>query len=344
VKKNDPWSPAQPYIKEGYSEAQRLYELGPQKYSPWSQVAEFDPQQLAAMNGMRDYINSAGTQSQLAGANSVVSNLLAGGDNQQANLGKQYEGTLAGYLGNNTQADTADSLNRFMYQTTTDPSLTANVNNAVSQAAGAFDPAALGIQTKFGVGANVLKGLNDTNRQNTINSMMSEGWNEQEGRRQAAINTANAMRGNQAGTIADLIAQGDAYSQNAQALGLQYQPQLAQMPLQYLNVLGDLGSKQQAQNQAQLNDATNRWNFDQNAGYDALVKYRNMINPNSAWGTTNETTSGTTALAGAPKPNTAASVGGGALSGAAAGATIGGPWGAAIGGLLGAGLGYAGSR
>lgn len=344
VKKNDPWAPAQPYIKEGYSEAQRLYNQGPQKYTPWSQVAEFDPQQLAAMNGIRDYINSSGTQAQLAGANGVVSNLLAGGNNVQGNLGKQYEGNLAGYLQNNRQADTSDALNRFMYQNTSDPSLMANVGNAVTQAHTSFDPAKLGIQTRFGVGEGVLKGLNDTNRQNTINAMMSSGWNSQEGKRQAAINTANQMRGNQAGTIADLISKGDSYSQQARALGLQYQPQLAQLPLQYLGVLNDIGGKQQAQNQAQLNDATNRWNFDQNAAYENLVRYRNMVNPNSAWGTSAETTSGTTALAGMPKPNTAVSVGGGALSGAAAGAAIGNVPGAIIGGILGAGLGYAGSR
>lgn len=343
-KKGDPWAPAIPYVKQGFSEAQRLYTLGPQQYTPWSQVASFDPQQLAAMQGIREYINAPGTQAQLSQGNQLVSNLLSGGDNVQSNLGKQYAGNLAGYLQNANQADVADSLNRFMYQNMNDPSLVQNVNRAVGQAATNFNPETLGVQNRMGVGQRALSQYTAPLQQSAINRMFSSAYDTQEAARQQAINTANALQANRAGTIADLISSGDRYGTAARELGLNYQGQMLNMPLQYLNVLSDIGGRQQAQQQAMLNEATNRWNFNQNAPYQALLNYRNLINPNSAWGQTDSTSTGTTMLPGVPKPNTAASVGGGALSGAAAGSAILPGWGTVIGGLLGAGAGYLGSR
>lgn len=108
--------------------------------------------------------------------------------------------------------------------------------------------------------------------------------------------------------------------------------------------MGQVGDMRQRMAQNQLNDATNRWNFDQDAQWKNLQRYQQMVNPSQQWGTTTSQLTGEQKLVNPNnKPNAAMSIAGGALSGAAAGAAFGG-WGAIPGAIIGAGLGYAGSR
>jgi len=53
--KSEPWSAAQPYIKQGYAEAENIYnKFTPQYYSGQTQ-AHFSPDQLTAQAGVRDW-------------------------------------------------------------------------------------------------------------------------------------------------------------------------------------------------------------------------------------------------------------------------------------------------
>lgn len=188
----NPWGPIEQYLKQGYSEGQRLYTLGPQKYTPWSQVANFNSNQLGAMNGIENFVNSAGTQKMLGDQQSAVNGLLSGGNNVQGQLGNAFAGNLLGNLTNNNQADTSGALNRFMYQDTTDAGLQNNVNQAAGQARQAFaDLPSSGIQNRFGIRDSVMNGLTQKNTNSTINQMLGNGFNLQDAMRNGAIGLAN---------------------------------------------------------------------------------------------------------------------------------------------------------
>jgi hypothetical protein len=94
-------------------------------------------------------------------------------------------------------------------------------------------------------------------------------------------------------------------------------------------VLSAVGTDQQAMNQAQLTDLVNRWNFNQNAPWNELVQYGQLVT--GGFGGTSTTN--------APSPQSSPLMGaaGGALSGAALAQMVGGPvgWGAGIGALIG---------
>lgn len=105
------------------------------------------------------------------------------------------------------------------------------------------------------------------------------------------------------------------------ALGLQ--PGVSGQDYTDLNALSDVGSAQDTQNQAQLNDQVSRYNYNQNLPYNSLVNYMNLIQGNYGGSATQ-----TTPFQGGGSPL------GGILSGASAGAAL-GPWGAAGGAILG---------
>lgn len=290
--KVDPWGPAQPYLKQGFNEAQRLYTLGSSKYTPWSQVASFDPIQQNYMKGVNDYVNSKGVQSLLNTSGSLVKDLTSGAvdkNNIQKQLGQKYQGNLTGYMQNNNNADASGALNRFMYQTTSDPSLYNKVNAAVSQASNSFQnlPSSM-IQNKYGIGQKIMGNLGDSNSKDAINQMMGNAYNMQDANRSQAIGLANAQSANKANMISNLIGAGDNFTLRAQQMGLQNMGQVLQNPLTLLANLGQVGDAKQKLTQNQLTDATNRWNFDQNAAYDNLVKYRNLLNLDPRWGTTQQ--------------------------------------------------------
>jgi hypothetical protein len=107
-------------------------------------------------------------------------------------------------------------------------------------------------------------------------------------------------------------------------------PQLAGLDYNNLNALLGVGQMQQQQGQAELQDAINRWNQQQNQPLTNLQNYQGLVSGN--YGGTITQPSYTNPAAGA-------------LGGAASGAGIGmmfGPWGAGIGAGLGGLLGLLG--
>jgi hypothetical protein len=130
-------------------------------------------------------------------------------------------------------------------------------------------------------------------------------------------------------TAASMYSQ--AYGQGLDAMlrGVALAPQTGQMLMAPSGVLSAVGTDQQAMNQAQLTDLVNRWNFNQNAPWNELVQYGQLVT--GGFGGTSTTN--------APSPQSSPLMGaaGGALSGAALAQMVGGPvgWGAGIGALIG---------
>jgi hypothetical protein len=326
-----PWAGAIPALNSNLSEAQRLYTLGPSKYTPWSQVADMNGNQMAALKGVGQYVNSAGVQGLLGSSSNLVSGLLSGkGYNPQQQLGQMGAGNLAGYMQNNNQADPTSGINRFMYQNTSDPSLQSNVQGAMNRVQGNMG----GATSVQGIGNKIAQDAYNLNNTNTMNNMFSNAYDTQNQNRLTAIGMGNNYRNNQAQTAAELMTQGANNNLQNSQIGQQYFGQILQNPIDMLNAQNQAGMQMQQYNQNQLNDASNRWNFDQNAKWDNLTRYNNIISPIANMGSTR-----TGAEIGTQQgTNRAAGIAGGALSGAGLGATF-GPWGALAGGVIGGALG-----
>jgi hypothetical protein len=128
-----PWANAQPALANVLSEAQRLQMLGPSKYTPWGQVANFTPDQLAAQQGITNYTNSAGTQAYLQNGQKNTMGLLNQGmtGGQLGQMAQQGTGNLAGYLQNNNLMDTAGANNNLAYGNTINPYLQQQTDAAL---------------------------------------------------------------------------------------------------------------------------------------------------------------------------------------------------------------------
>lgn len=110
-------------------------------------------------------------------------------------------------------------------------------------------------------------------------------------------------------------------------------PQINQMRYADANTLGQLGAQKEDYQQDLINQQIQKFNFEQNAPYDALNRYAQILNPGLGVGGTQ-----TSAVPTASR-NRAVGAIGGAASGAMMGSYIMPGWGTAIGGLLGGALG-----
>lgn len=279
-----PWAPLQPYLKAGYGEAAKLYAQGQQQYTPWSQVANLNGNQLAQINGVNSYVNSDSTQQMLANGSNAVQNLMTGRNNPYSPITDQTNPALAGYLGINNLNDVSQGLNHFMYSNLSDPNLQNTISAAGNQADAAFGDIRNTVQNKFGMGQNLAQNSANLNKTNSVNAALGSAFDTQNSNRLQATNMANAFNNGRFGIAADMLNKGGDYSNNAMNLGFQHYAPMMMEPLTMLGELNRMGGIRQTNTQAQLTDATNRWNFNQNAPYDLLNKFASLINPNASWG------------------------------------------------------------
>lgn len=108
----------------------------------------------------------------------------------------------------------------------------------------------------------------------------------QNANRLAAVEMANGINNKKYGMSADLLKSQGNWANDAQNIAFQNYTNVINQPLSMLAQLNKMGGINQAQTQSQLDDATNRWNFNQQAPYDLLANYAAAINPSKAWGNT----------------------------------------------------------
>lgn len=115
-------------------------------------------------------------------------------------------------------------------------------------------------------------------------------------------------------------------------------PSITEMGMMPSTVMSQVGGAYQDQQQRMIDEAMNRWNYEQQLPLNMLSQYRDLLN---APGSNIQSS-----FQSGPEPNPTAAGLGGAASGAGMGYmyTSGNPWGALIGGVIGGGLGYFGSQ
>ena len=304
---NNPWAPTIPYLQSIYGDAAKLYAQGPTQYTPWSQAAGLSQDQQAQVNGTNAYVNSQGTQNFLQQGNQAVSNLMSGANNPYSGITNAGNPQLAGYLSNNTGYDPSQGLNNFMYQNSSDPNMQASVAGAANQAGSAMDNINSLVQNGSGFGQNMAQNYGNIASNNAIDTTLGQNYDAQNANRLQATNMAQGIQNNKANLAASNLYNQGQYANDALNLGISNYANMLGAPVNLLQQLYSAGGINQAQNQAQINNATNQWNFDQQSNYNNLARMVGLTTPNNAWSSSN--TSGTTTTT-TPSSGMGAGIGG----------------------------------
>ncbi|WAK01876.1 hypothetical protein [Methylobacter sp. YRD-M1] len=329
-----PWAPAQPYIKQGLEDATKLYAQGPQQYTPWSQVANFSPLQQSSMNGIRDYATSAGTQNFMNTATNAFANNISGNPNQLQQVAGSGMGKLAGTLTNNNLYDPAQATNQLAYGNNINPYTKTSVDTALRKLSDNFTMntlpglrrAAIGNGT-YGSSRNELAegaaaGSLANEMLNTSSQMYGNAYNTAQQNALNALGESSNQQLTQAGLINHLFNAGNTQNLNSQSIGLNNYQNVLNMPLSMLQQVGQVGLQKYQQNQNVLNDATNKWNFTQQAPWDSFAQFKNMIDNNTAYGASGSS-NGLSVTPAAPV-STAGNITGGLLTAASLASQFGG--------------------
>jgi hypothetical protein len=335
VQKSDPWSGQQPYLKQAFSAAGDLYNQGGPQYYPGSTVAGFTPEQTQAYQSIE---NAATAGSPLLDAarnttlgvlnGSYTSPVVTGSFTPTSPDIPLLSGVASGqYLGSNPTLDAtyraaADPVIRD-FKTNVLPSIDRSVagSNATGSGMHAIlaNNAADTLTRNLGsISANIYGTdyENERNRMLNATTALGSAYRGEEG----LVDNANAQNVSQLMGAAGAAPATDAtkYSDAASLLGV--------------------GQAYQGLNAANLQDAINRYNYNQQLPYNTLATFENMIQGNYGGTTNTEATS--------VQPYAQSNPWLGGLSGAASGAAIGtafGPWGTGIGAGLGGLIGLLGS-
>ncbi len=156
-----PWSAQQPYLTQMFSEGQKLYNKGPDKYYPTSTVAGFNPAQTQGLNSI------IGMQGQVAPLTSGVQQTATDTIN-----GKYLDPSTNPYLAA-TYSAAADPVTR-SYQTATAPGTSAAFAGAGRYGSGArnqqMDQNNRALGTTLGnLGTSIYGGNYQQERQNQLN-------------------------------------------------------------------------------------------------------------------------------------------------------------------------------
>lgn len=167
----------------------------------------------------------------------------------------------------------------------------------------------------------------------TIRADFGTGENYGSSRRGVATGLASEALANNIFKTASTMGS-EAYGQGleAQSRALALTPQTIAAMQQPAVTMDTVSQQQQAYQQDLINEAMQRWNFEQTSPWQSLTQYQNLIQGNYGGSSTGELTSP------APKSNKALSAVGGAAAGAAIGSVIPGV-GTAVGALAGLVLG-----
>jgi hypothetical protein len=263
---SSPWGPQQDYLKTGFAEAKNLYDSGPQEYFPGQTYADFTPQQTAGL-GMAENVATSGNPV-INNAAGYVSNTLGGNsDNPYAGiLGSGAHGTEAtasgDFLNNNPWLDkTYDAASR---------KLTDSFSNTVMP----------GIAAQFG-----LNGMTDSTGHELATGTAAGNLTDSLSSLAADIYGGDyaAERGRMADADKALLTTGsDLYGKGiSERLGaLSQAPGIREAQFGDAQHLQDVGAAYQGQNTKEIEDAINRFNYDQQAPYAALQDYMAMIQGN----------------------------------------------------------------
>ena len=264
-----PWAPQQPYVKKGFSEAERLYDEGGPQYFPDSTLAARNPlinqseDALMGYAGGNEFANMmdqsyASTTGNLGGGYFGYSDIF-----NDPNVGSAYSQLLSGDPNPYTQ-DAARAVRSDMmedYSAIGGPA--SQIRNA-QVSSGQYGGGTRGdLMNRRG------QDELDENMRNVTAQMYNQNYNLAQDRMGQGLGLAEQARGRMGGE--DL-------SRYATAMG--YVPQQYSMEMDALGVPGNIGLARQAYDQSSIDAERERFDYGQNLPYSNLATYIGNISGN----------------------------------------------------------------
>ena len=315
----DPWSGVQPYLKQAYGDAANLFT---------SQAPQLYPGQFTATP---DYLYQQGQAQGLGAATNQLphlAGLMQGGAAQLAGASPYTSMAMPGVSQLYAAGDPARN-----------PFFQSALESAQRPVIQQFQEQIMpGIRTGA-QGAGQLGGT----RQGIAEGIAARGATQSLADMAAQMGSQAYGQGLQAtGAAAGLGLSAEQQAAEAQARGLALAPQVAQMQLLPGQVMQDIGAQRTAAQQAQINEAMQRYQYGQELPFSQMERYLSLL-AGAPGGSSSSTSIGPatggsnplmSGVGGALTGYSAGTALGGALGGAASGMSL-GPWGAVAGGLLG---------
>lgn len=261
----EPWSQQKPYLQKGFSEAEKIYNQGPAQYFPGQTFV--DPS-AATTQGINAQISQAGQPTTTDAASGYASDVLGGASD---NLYLPLLGSGAGGL-----METASGANL-----TNNPYLDQTFDTAANKLRENFTDTVLpNIGAQFGMSGGAGSALHQelaskaggqfTDSLSDLATQIYGGNYQQERARQ------EAARSGLMNTGAGLY--GTGVQERMGAAGLA--PTLDQASYLPAQMLQQAGKTQEGYSERELEDAINRFNFEQNAPLANLQDYMSLISGN----------------------------------------------------------------
>lgn len=266
---------AVPYLQQITQGAQDIYNRGPQSFFPGQTYAGFDPLQLQGQEMALDYASQYGDV--LDPALASYTNMVAGGNPLLQSFSQAVPESAEALTG--------------MLMPRQNPYLDQMVNQATTRAGDVFDRSMRSVrdemqmagQTQLGpaytTGLDIASENLGNSVQNITSSMYGNAYNADMNRAfSAATAIPNIYRAGQGTQL--------------QALGMT--PQMTQLGLTPSEIVSNVGGQRQSMAQQGISEAMRRYMYQQQAPYQSLMNYANMIGGVApAWG---GTTTGTTEM------------------------------------------------
>ena len=317
VEKSDPWEGQQPFLKDVFGKAQARYNQAGPSFYPSSTIAGFNPLEQSYQNQVVDYAQGGRPQAMQTGAESAINNQLfnpAGNPIFQATRGLAPYATsgldrASGFTGQQA-LDTANA-SPIMQQMLSgnvqnNPFIQSAVSNFADDAVNNFQtkvmPAMRSSQIAYQPGGSsrgdIETGLATSGLARSIADFSNKAYMDafdsaQNQQLQAAklMEQGRQQRANEAlaqgmGAFGSGL-QGEGAIQGGLATGLSAYPTISQTPIDMLGNVSDIGMTQRELAQQQLDEAINRYQFEQNIQDQKLQNYANLVQGN--YGSSNVT-------------------------------------------------------
>ena len=266
----EPWEEQIPYLTGGFKEAQRLYNRGAPGYYPGETLAGFDPMQKAAQQATLGYAMGPRAAGMQAGAEGSLMGTLRGGQAAQNWGGKLARPLNQGAYGSLTpynQGQYADLL-------------AGNVRRGPGTPYGEMESA-----LTQGVTSNLQKNILPGIRQQQVMYQpggSSRGALEQNKAVSAAVQSGLTKPLAQMYSDAYQTAQGMRMPMSQsiigqQQYGQQMYPSIMNAPLGMYGAMGGVGEQRRAMTQEGIDQDMARYQYQSNAGQNALRNYMAMV-------------------------------------------------------------------
>jgi hypothetical protein len=249
--RTEPWAEQIPYLTAGFEEAGRLYGKGVPDYYPGATLAGFDPSQTAAQQATLGYAMGPRPAALQAAAENVTLGQMGG---QTPFSGGQMSDLLAGRV--DTGAGTPYGAMADVYG--------QQYQSQLSKALPAIRQQMVEYQPGGGSRGDIVQGMAESaaskNLAQNLAQMYSGAYGQAQGMRFPAAQMQLGQR----------------------AAGQAAYPGIMGAPLQMYGAMGDVGAQRRAMTQEAINQAQQKYGYEQGAPMNALQQY--MANISGEYG------------------------------------------------------------